>query len=461
MSLRLRLALGLSFLVIVAAAIFGVFVHQTAYRIARDDLQRRLSDEASAIINRFGATRRELVLPGEATARLEFFARARDATGSSAIFPPDLTASNRPLPLSSAGALAVLKGRPWSEIVVVDAQSLLVHTEPVLVDNSVIGVAQVARSFEVEEATLDSLSQQLLAGSALLTVISFGLIWSAIGISLRPVQRLTAAVEGMRARREFGRRLRAPAGNDEMGRLALAIDGLVAEAEDAYQRAQNSLTAQQRFFAQVSHELRAPLTTIRGNLGLLQRGPAVPDPDRTEILRDSIDEAERLTRLVNDLSAMSRANSPQGLRLEPLELRDVVFDVARKGRMIARDRRLLVDAGEDAMVNGNRDAITQILIALIDNATKFTQPGGTIGIQLQRAGGDVTLTVRDNGVGVAPDLLPVIFEPYRAGDPSRNPNGLGLGLAIARQLAEAQGGRISADSVPGEGSAFTVSLPAA
>mgnify|MGYP002682308683 CR=1 FL=1 len=96
-----------------------------------------------------------------------------------------------------------------------------------------------------------------------------------------------------------------------------------------------------------------------------------------------------LTRLVNDLSAMSRANSPQGLRLEPLELRDVVFDVARKGRMIARDRRLLVDAGEDALVNGNRDAITQILIALIDNATKFTQPGGTIGIQLQRAGGDV------------------------------------------------------------------------
>jgi signal transduction histidine kinase len=120
-----------------------------------------------------------------------------------------------------------------------------------------------------------------------------------------------------------------------------------------------------------------------------------------------------------------------------------------------------VDAGEDALVNGNRDAITQILIALIDNATKFTQPGGTIGIRLHREGPDVTLTVRDNGAGVAPDLLPVIFEPYQAGDPGRNPNGLGLGLAIARQLAEAQGGRISAESAPGEGSAFTVSLPAA
>ncbi|MBK8835706.1 MAG: HAMP domain-containing histidine kinase [Anaerolineae bacterium] len=459
MSLRLRLALGLSALVIVAAAIFGVFVHQTAYRIARDDLRRRLTEEAGAIINRYGVSRRELVLPGEATARLEFFARTRDVTGLAAIIPPDLTAANRPLPLSSAGGGGA-RGGSWSEIVIVDDESLLVHTEPVLVENSVIGVAQVARSFEAELAGLDTLSQQLLAGSVAMTVIAFGLIWLAIGISLRPVDRLTAAVEGMRARRDYGRRLRTPYADGEMGRLAMAIDGLVSEAEDAYQRAQSNLSAQQRFFAQVSHELRAPLTTIRGNLGLLQRGASVPDPDRTEILRDAIDEAERLTRLVNELSAMSRAASPHGLRLEPVQVRDIVFDVARKARMIARDRRLLVDAGEDALVNGNRDAITQILIVLIDNAAKFTQAGGTIGIQLRREGRDVALTVRDNGSGVAPEVLPVIFEPYQAGDLGRNPNGLGLGLAIARQLAEAQGGRISADSVPGEGSAFTVIFPA-
>ena len=459
MSLRLRLALGLSALVVVAAAVFGVFVHQTAYNIARDDLQRRLTEEASAIIDRYGASRRELVLPGEATARLEFFARSRDVTGLSAIIPPDLTASTRPLPLSSAGAAAVLRGKSWSELVVVDEERLLVHTEPVVVANSVVGVAQVARSFDVEQATLDTLSQQLMAGSVLMTVIAFGLIWSAIGISLRPVDRLTAAVEALRARREFGR-LKTQYADGDMGRLAIAIDGLVVEAEDAYHRAQSSLAAQQRFFAQVSHELRAPLTTIRGNLGLLQRGASVPDPDRTEILRDAIDEAERLTRLVNELSAMSRASSPHGLRLEPVHVRDIVFEVARKARMIARDRRLLVDAGEDALVSGNRDALTQILIALIDNATKFTQPGGTIGIQLKRAGGDVELTVRDNGCGIAPEILPVIFEPYQSGDSARNPSGLGLGLAIARQLAEAQSGRISAESVPGQGSAFTVVLPA-
>ena len=87
-------------------------------------------------------------------------------------------------------------------------------------------------------------------------------------------------------------------------------------------------------------------------------------------------------------------------------------------------------------------------------------PGGTIGIQLKRAGGDVELTVRDNGCGIAPEILPVIFEPYQSGDSARNPSGLGLGLAIARQLAEAQSGRISAESVPGQGSAFTVVLPA-
>jgi hypothetical protein len=184
--------------------------HQTAYRIARDDLRRRLTEEAGAIINRDGVSRRELVLPGEATARLEFFARTRDVTGLAAIIPPDLTAANRPLPLSSAGAAAVLRGGSWSEIVIVDDESLLVHTEPVLVENSVIGVAQVARSFEAELAGLDTLSQQLLAGSVAMTVIAFGLIWLAIGISLRPVDRLTAAVEGMRARRDYGRRLAHP-----------------------------------------------------------------------------------------------------------------------------------------------------------------------------------------------------------------------------------------------------------
>ncbi len=195
-------------------------------------------------------------------------------------------------------------------------------------------------------------------------------------------------------------------------------------------------------------------------MGLLQRGASVPDPDRAEILRDAIDEAERLTRLVNELSLMSRASAPQGLRLEPLHLRDLVFEVARKARALARDRRLLVDANDDAIVNGNRDALTQILIVLIENAAKFTNPGGTIALQLRRSGADAEIIVRDNGTGIASEMLPVIFEPYRAGDPGRNPNGTGLGLAIARQLVEAQGGQIGAQSEPGDGSAFTVTLPA-
>lgn len=460
MTLRLRLALGLSALVVAAAALFGVFVHQTVYRIARDELQQRLAEESRAILDRFGSSRRGLVLPGEATARLEFFAQARDAAGSPTVIAPDLTAVSRPLPISPDGATAVLRGRPWSELVTVDNASLLVHTEPVVDGNSVIGVVQIARSFEGEEATLGALNGQLAMGLVILTIVAFGLFWSAMGVSLRPLERLTVAVEGLRNRREFGRRLKAVYADGEAGRLAMAIDGLIAEADGAYTRARANLTDQQRLFAQVAHELRAPLTAIRGNLGLLQRGAIVPDADRAEILRDAIDEAERLTRLVNELALMSRASAPQGMRLEPLHLRDLVFDVARKARMLAPERRLIADAVDDAMALANRDAIIQTLIILIENAAKFTPPGGTIGLQLRRAAGATELVVRDNGVGIAPEVLPAIFEPYNSGDAARNPDGLGLGLAIARQLIEAQGGTIRVESERGKGSTFTLALPA-
>ncbi|MBX7213655.1 MAG: HAMP domain-containing histidine kinase [Thermoflexales bacterium] len=458
---RLRLVLILSALIAVAAGLFSVFFQDRAYQLARDEFNRRLQEEATAIITRAEVRGSRVSLPGDGTARLEYFQRARDESGTVTVLAPDLASASRALPISSAGARQVLAGQAWSELVTVNGQPVMIHTEPVMAGTVVVGVAQVARSFEDESKSLGSLAAQLAVGALIVTLTAFALFWAAVGLSVKPFEKLTAALEAQRTRRDFDRRLRALSTEGEAGRLALAIDGLLAEAEEAYGRAQVTLTEQQRLLSQVTHELRAPLTTIRGNLGLLARGASIPDPDRVAMLRDAIDESERLTRLVNELSAMSQANSPQGLRLEPVSLHDLVLEVARKARHLARDRRLIVDSGDDLRVNGNRDAITQILIILIDNAVKFTVSGGVIGLQLRAQGECAEVVVRDNGSGIALEVLPTLFSPFNTGDRARNPNGLGLGLAIARQLCDAQHGRITVESEAGAGTAFTVSLPLA
>jgi signal transduction histidine kinase len=187
----------------------------------------------------------------------------------------------------------------------------------------------------------------------------------------------------------------------------------------------------------------------------------MPLAERREAVGEASREAGRLARLVADLLALARADAGVSLRRQPVEFDRLVLDALGEARHLARGQRLEVERLEPALVDGDPDRLQQLLLILLDNAIKYTPPDGRVTLALRRKGGDVQLTVSDTGVGIAPVDLERVFERFYRADPARtrDPGGTGLGLPIARWIAEQHGGEIALSSAPGRGTVATVRLP--
>jgi len=219
------------------------------------------------------------------------------------------------------------------------------------------------------------------------------------------------------------------------------------------------------FVANVSHELRTPLASIKALVETLEAG-AVDDPEVAgDFLHRIVGEVDRLAALVDDLLDLGRLESGRvALHLEPLAPRDLLQRALDRLRPQTERARLelRLDAAPDLpAVRADRARVEQILLNLVHNAIKFTPPGGTVTVVAAVEGDALRTTVRDTGVGVAPEELPRLFERFYKADKARRSEGTGLGLAIAKHIVQAHGGSIWAESTVGEGSAFTFSLPLA
>jgi two-component system OmpR family sensor kinase len=302
-------------------------------------------------------------------------------------------------------------------------------------------------------ATLRWLVPALAAASAALVLAASELL---AGRLLRPVAVLTDTAAAIARARELGRRVPAPVGHrrDELGHMAATFNGMLDSLEEAHR-------AQQRFVADASHELRAPLTVILANLELLERQTTLTPEERREAVREAARETRRLVRLVADLLALARADAGTPLRRRPVELDRVLMDGFGRVRHLADGKRVTTATLEPALVEGDPEQLRQLLLALIENAVKYTPPGGRITLGLCRRGGAAEVTVRDTGIGIGPEDLPHVFERFYRAAPARrgDPGGTGLGLAIAREIAEQHGGTVSLASRPGRGTTATVRLP--
>jgi signal transduction histidine kinase len=274
------------------------------------------------------------------------------------------------------------------------------------------------------------------------------------GRALWPVSALTASAEAIARERDFQHRVPEPSRQDELGRLARTFNAMLASLQQAYQ-------AQKQFVSDASHELRAPLTAIQGNLELVERHPDMPAEDRQEAMGEASREARRLTQLVADLLALARADAGVPLRHERVELDRVVLDALSQARRLAHGQRLEVDALEPAQVDGDPDRLKQLTLILLDNALKYTPREGSISVGLRRNGMTVALEVHDTGIGISQEDLPRVFERFYRADPARrrDEGGTGLGLSIARWIAEQHGADIKLSSEPGRGTRVLVSLP--
>jgi signal transduction histidine kinase len=293
-----------------------------------------------------------------------------------------------------------------------------------------------------------------------LAVASAGLVLGASALLarrlLRPITSLTDTAAAIARAREFRQRVPVSAGtqSDELGHMALTFNAMLDSLEGAY-------LAQQRFVADASHELRAPLTIILANLELLERRGDLPGPEREEALHEATRETRRLARLVADLLALARADAGMPARRRPVELDRVLLDAFGQVRHLAAGKAVALDTLEPAIVDGDPDQLKQLLLALIDNAIKYTPPDGRVTLRLRRVAGTAEVSVRDTGIGISPEALPHVFERFYRADPARqrDPGGTGLGLAIARWIVEQHGGTVALASQPGKGTTATVRLP--
>ncbi len=320
--------------------------------------------------------------------------------------------------------------------------------------HTVAGILQMAVPLSVVNGPLDALRPILLLVGLLATLLAFAVGWLVAGTALRPITRITATARDIGDARDFSRRVEHSGPRDEVGRLAMTFNTMLASLQDAYQ-------TQRRFVADASHELRTPLTTIRGNLDLLRRKPPIDEPDREEVLDDLASESERLSRLIADLLTLARSDAGRVLSRDPVLIAPLFADLSRRLTAAYPGRAVEWRSAPEVVVAGDHDAVMQLLLILLDNALKFTPPSGTVAATATADKDTVVLTVADSGSGISAAALPYIFDRFYQSDEARTGTGTGLGLSIAAALAASLDGTVQVESTIGLGSTFTVMLPRA
>ena len=250
------------------------------------------------------------------------------------------------------------------------------------------------------------------------------------------------------------------------GGLLLAAAGGYLLSGRALRPIRTAMDSQRAFIGDASHELRTPLSVVRANAELLKRHLSEPVSANREAVDDIISESDRLGRLVGQMLILAQADVGQvRLSLSEVALDELADEVARSMRLLAEERGISLETELDGPVRlrGDGDRLRELMVVLTHNAIKYTDSGGRVRLEVRKpSGGKVTVRVSDTGPGIPAEALPHIFDRFYRVDKarSREAGGAGLGLAIARWIAEAHGGTIRAESVPGVGSAFTVQLPA-
>ena len=281
--------------------------------------------------------------------------------------------------------------------------------------------------------------------------------------ALAPVDEITNTARSISAH-NLSRRLAVPQTGDELQRLSETLNDMMARLETAFKQLDAAYKKIVRFTADASHELRTPVALMRTTAEVaLQKGRAAPDYE--EVLREVLAEAERTSVLLEDLMTLARADSGVvTLQFSEMDLGAIVKESCSQGCTLARPRQIAFDwqIPDQAMsVKGDPNALRRLFLILIDNALKYTPPGGRVSVALHQMDEFGIVEVQDTGIGIAAEDLPNIFERFYRADKarSREMGGVGLGLSIAQWIAASHGADIQVDSAPGQGSVFRVRIP--
>lgn len=353
-----------------------------------------------------------------------------------------------PLPADAAfqDAARPLVTRGGSTRIETDSGEVLITAQQVQQGDQT-GALIVVNFLAEDRAELHDTMQTYVIVAALSLGLVTGLAAWQSGRLLAPLRTLRSTADEI-GETDLSQRI-PESGNDDITALTRTVNGMLDRLEAAFQ-------GQRRFLDDAGHELKTPLTVLRGHLELLEAADPQEVAETRELL---LDEVDRMARLVNDLILLAKSDRPDFVTLADVELGELTGDVLAKARGLGtRDWQL--DASSELIVRLDAQRVTQALLQLADNAVKHTREEDTIAIGSSYDAGWVRLWVRDTGAGVSPADRGHIFERFgRARVPDRD-EGFGLGLSIVRAIALAHGGGVQVLDVPPHGARFVITLPA-
>jgi heavy metal sensor kinase len=335
---------------------------------------------------------------------------------------------------------------------IIDNQHLMIRSTPVSTASGDY-VAELGVSIEPMDTVLDRLLDLLALLLPVLIVCAAGGGYWLVSWALRPVDRLSRTAEQM-SLQNLTLRLPVDPSGDALERLAISFNTMLGRLRDSVQTSR-------RFLADASHELRTPLTVIKGELEELTRESQLTETDLRERVGSVLEEVARLEHLVSGLLVLSRldAGETQGDWVD-VDLAELALNTAEHMRLMAEDRGIELDLSElgKAVIQGDQARLKQIIVNLLDNAIRFTPPGGTVSLRTASDDTGSVLEVSDTGIGIPPSSIPHVFDRFfRVDDArSREDGGAGLGLSIVKSICSAHGAEIDVKSELKCGSCFRV-----
>lgn len=459
-SIRVRLTIwygcGLALIMI----LFASALYLVMSRALEDQIDHSLEDAAIAAArsleeHRFGPflLLDDLAQAFPELALLDKFFQIFGPQGQITLQSANITTRN--IPLSEPAMQAALQGQATYESVRFQGEiSIRLLSYPIKHGDTLVNILRVGTSLRPVEEMLNRLVFVLLIGSPLAVIVSMLGGWFLAGRALRPVDTITLAAQRIAAG-DLTQRIHTTSA-DEIGRLASTFNDMIARLEA-------SIRQIRQFSADASHELRTPLTITKGETELALRKERTPEVYR-EVLESNLEEIDRMSRIVDELLFLSRADLGEiKIAKEPVQLDQLVQEIQHQAIVLGKDRKVETVLGtlEPTEVVGDEWRLRELLLNIVDNAIKYSQEKGTVEIGLEHINGMAKISVQDNGIGISPDEQKLVFDRFFRSDTARAhaQKGTGLGLAICKWIAETHQGQIQIESTPGQGSRFTIFLP--
>lgn len=461
MSIRLKLRLLYLVCIAVTITVFGIGLQLLLMAHVDTEVAETLRSRAREVVRvaqvSGGLTgiRPEVGIliepPADEIRGREVYLQALDPQGRPVVASVNLSGQSLPV---TAGAMRVIETRQESleTLNVAGRFRLRMLSVPILRGDDLVGVLQSAQSLQLADSTTTRSRNLLIGGAALVFVVASLSALYLTRTAVNPVAEITRTAEAIYRQGDLSRRINVGAGKDDLSALGRTFNRMLDHIED-------SVDAQRRFVGDASHELKTPLTVIRGNAELLGRDPSGTDaPAARAITR----EADRMQRIVNDLLGVAELDDPGELSFEPVNLRALVVRVLTDLSPMAADRSLTLSGADTAWVFADADKLERALRNLVQNAITATPDHGVIHLRVSERDHTVAFVVSDNGPGIPAEHLPHVFDRFYRVDPARSRagGGTGLGLTIVRSVAETHGGGVQARQADLGGAEFELRLPA-